>query len=158
MLRRPIVTAGLLLAVFFCRQPGLPGQGASDLEIDALDRRVKQFFGSLSSDDTQAAFQQLLAGSQVAKQTEAVKALVDKTRELKAKYGEVRNFEQVAAKRIGKDVVILRYLYQCEHFPIAWHVIFYRTPPRGEIPEEEEGSTWRVIVLRFDTDLEALAR
>ena len=153
-----IITAGLCVIAFFCRPPMLPAQGTSDPDIDVLDRRVRQFLEGLSNDDTQAAFQQLLAGSQFAKQTDAVKALVDKTRELKTKYGDFRNFEQIAAKRIGKDVVLLRYLYQCEHFPIAWHVTFYRTPPRGDVPEEEEGSTWRVIILRFDTDLEALAR
>ena len=158
MSRKRILTAVLLVIGFFCRPPALPAQGTSDPDIELLDRKVRQFFEGLSNDDAQAAFQQLLAGSQLAKQTDAVKALVDKTRELKAKYGEVRNFEQVAAKRIGKDVVLLRYLYQCEHFPVAWHLIFYRTPSRGDVPEEEKGDTWRVIVLRFDTDLEALAR
>jgi len=158
MSRKSATTAGLLLAVFFCRAPAARAQGTSDPDIENLDRKVKQFFEGLTNDDAQAAFQQLLAGSLLAKQTEAVKALVEKARELKAKYGEVRNFEQIAAKRIGKDVVLLRYLYQCEHFPVAWHLIFYRTPARGDLPEEDEGDTWRVIVLRFDTDLEALAK
>jgi hypothetical protein len=146
-----------VIAFLLSQAPLLPAQGTSDPEIEVLDRKVKQFLEGVSMDEAQAAYQQLLSGSQFAKQTEAVKALVDKTRELKAKYGDFRGFEQIAAKRIGKDVVVLKYLYQCEQFPVAWHVTFYRTPPRGDVPAEE-GNTWRVIILRFDTDLEALAR
>ena len=122
----------LCLLLLCLGQPRLlPAQGTSDPDIDALDRRVKQFLEGVSADDAQAAYQQLLAGSQFAKQTEAVKTLVDKTRELKTKYGDCRNFEQVAVKRVGKDVVVLKYLYQCEHFPVVWHVTFYRSPQRG---------------------------
>jgi hypothetical protein len=148
--------AGCLLLLCLGQPPLLPAQGASDPEIDALDRKVRQFFEGVSADDAQAAFGQLLAGSQLAKQTEAFKALVDKTRELKTKYGDCRNYEQVAVKRIGKDVVVLKYLYQCEQFPVVWYVTFYRSPQRGD--SAEEGNAWRVIILRFDTDLESLAK
>jgi hypothetical protein len=133
-----------------------PAQGTSDPEIEGLDRRVKQFLEGVMTGNAQAAYQQLLAGSQFAKQTEAVNALVDKTRELKTKYGDCHGYEQVAVKRIGKDVVVLKYLYQCEHFPIVWHVTFYRSPQRGD--SGDDNNSWRVVILRFDTDLEALAK
>ena len=149
------ITLCLLLLCLGQPRPS-PAQGTSDPDIDALDRKVRQFFDGVSADDAQAAYKRLLDGSQLAKQAEAVKGLVDKTRELKTKYGDFRNYELVTAKRIGKDVVVLKYLYQCEHFPVVWYVTFYRSPQRGD--PGEEGNSWRVVILRFDTDLESLAK
>ncbi|MGQ9573884.1 MAG: hypothetical protein ACUVUC_01070 [Thermoguttaceae bacterium] len=145
----------LALSLGWCRSA--PAQDGADPEIELLDRKVKQFFEAVSLDDVEAAFQQLLAGSQLAKQKEAVKALVDKTRELRLKYGESRGVERVAARRVGKDLVLLKYLYKCEQFPVVWSLTFYRTAARGDILSEP-ANTWKIVLVRFDTDLEALGR
>jgi hypothetical protein len=92
----------------------------------------------------------------LAKQTEAVKTLIDKTNELKAKYGECRKFERIAARRVGEDLVMLKYLYKCEDFPVVWYFTFYRTPSRSDVALTDSGS-WRAIIVRLDTDLESLA-
>ncbi len=126
-----------------------------DVELVALDEKVQLFLEGVSLGEIQNAYDELLAGSRLMQQDEAIKKLVTQTSELETRFGEYRSFEQIAAKRIGRDVVLLRYLYKCEHFPVVWYFAFYRTPPRGETAAEN--GNWRIIVVRFDTDLERLA-
>jgi len=131
------------------------GQEPADPVIEAINSRVTQFLEGVSMGQAQTAYQEFLAGSQLLKQTEALKALVDKTNQLETKYGRYQAFEQVAAKRVGADLVLLRYLYKCENFPVVWYFTFYRTPKRGD-PPPEDNNNWRVISVRFDTRLELL--
>lgn len=132
-----------------------PAQETSDPVINALDARVSQFLEGVSLGTTQKAYQELLTGSQLLKQAEGVAALVEKTSQLKDNYGEYRAFERIAVKAVGSDLVLLRYLYKCENFPVVWYFTFYRTPPRSNLPAEN--NNWRVITVRFDTRLELLA-
>jgi len=129
-----------------------------DAEIAALDEKVAQFLDGISTGPAAAAYQQLLAGSPLAKESEALKNLVDRTGELRDKYGEYRRSEKVAGKRVGSDLLLLKYLYKCERFPVVWHFTYYRSPPRGTGPGVEGSGGWRVVAVRFDTDLESLAR
>jgi hypothetical protein len=125
--------------------------------FDPLDARVKQFLEEVSMGNTAAAYKQLLAGSPLSRQAEAVQSLVDKTGRLKTEHGEYRSFERISGKRVGEDVVVLAYLYKCEHFPVVWRVTFYRAPSRGSGGAESAGP-WRVIAVRFDGEVEPLAR
>jgi len=52
--------------------------------------------------------------------------------------------------------VFLRYLYKCEDFPVVWTFGFYRPISRPDTPPDE--TAWRVILVRFDTEVEQLAR
>jgi hypothetical protein len=140
------------------------GRGASGQEtgkepdptVVALQAKAGQFLEGVSLGRPQNAYQELLAGGPLLKQTEGLRALVEKTGEIETKYGRYRASESVAAKRIGTDLVLLRYLYKCENFPVVWHFAFYRTPNAGEtLPV---GGPWRVVSVRFDTDLDALGR
>jgi hypothetical protein len=148
-----------LSAVLMCFSAGrvAPAQGPSDPVIDALHQRVSQFLEGVSLGTptaTSAAYQELLAGSPLAKQTKAVDALIEKTSQLQERFGPYREFEQIAARRVGNDLVLLKYLYKCENFPVVWYFTFYRTP-RADIPPETN-DTWRVIIVRFDNELELL--
>jgi hypothetical protein len=123
--------------------------------VEKLAGRVSLFLEGVSHGDTQPAYEELLRGSQLITQTEAVEELVQKTSRIEELYGEYREFEQVDAKPIGKDLVLMRYLYKCESFPVVWYFTFYRTPARGE--SAAENGSWRIIAVRFDTRLEQLA-
>lgn len=125
-----------------------------DPVLAALDARVAQFLEAISLGQSQGAFADLLAGSQLLKQADAVKDLVARTNDLEAKYGAFRAFEKLSARRIGNDLVLMRYLYKCENFPVVWHFTFYRPPKSGET--RAKTGTWRVVAVRFDTDLEQL--
>jgi len=126
-----------------------------DPVLVAINARVSQFLEGVSMGQAQSAYPELLAGSRLLKQADALKDLIEKTNELDEKYGRYRAFEQIAAKRIGGDLVLLKYLYKCEDFPVVWYFTFYRTPSPGETAAENE--IWRVITVRFDTELELLA-
>jgi hypothetical protein len=129
-----------------------------DVEIAPLEEKVARFFEEMSAGPPLGAYQQLLAGSWLAKEKDGLKTLAEKTAELKDKYGECRRPEKIVAKRVGVDVVLLKYLYKCERSPVVWHVTFYRPPSRGAAGGVETGGNWEVIAVRFDTDLESLAR
>ena len=155
---RHTVTLGLTLAAILLVADHAALAQESPAESDpvlvALDARVSQFLEGVSMNQAQSAYQELLAGSQLLKQTEALKELVDKTGGLEKKYGKYRAFEQIAAKRIGSDLVLLKYLYKCENSPVVWYFTFYRTPAPGE--SSADSAAWRVITVRFDTELELL--
>lgn len=125
-----------------------------DSVLSALDARVVQFFEGISLGQAQGAFTDLLSGSQLLKQSDAIKDLIARTNDLEAKYGKYRAFEQISAKRIGNDLVLMRYLYQCENIPVVWHFTFYRTPGAGGTAAKNRA--WRIVAVRFDTDLEKL--
>jgi hypothetical protein len=127
-----------------------------DTIVGTLESRVAQFLEGVSSGQSRSAFQDLLAGSQLLKQTDALKDLIARTDELEAKYGKYRAFEQVSAKRVGANLVLMRYLYKCESFPVVWHFSFYRTPGSGSAANKN--GAWRVVAVRFDTDLDQLQR
>jgi len=121
-------------------------------ELAALEARANRFLETVSMDQPQLAFTELLDGSPLAQQAEALETLVEKTERLDEKYGKYRSFERIAVKPIGRDLVLMHYLYKCEVFPVVWRFTFYRTASAGDTSP----ATWRVITVRFDTDLERL--
>ncbi len=149
------VHAAALLSIAFVTGRPVPVQGAStepDETIAALEARVADFLEGVSSGPPQSAYDELLAGSELLKQKEALAELVKQTAELDGKYGRYKGFERIAARRIGRDLVLMRYLYKCENFPVVWYFAFYRTV--GESPAEN--GDWRAVIVRFDTNLELL--
>ena len=160
MSSKPRVVSCLLVSLILLAGVGIsPGQDApleKDPVLLALDARIGQFLEGVSAGETHNAFQKLLAGSRLGKQGKALKELTDKTQQLQTEYGRYCGFEQISAKRVGSDLVFFRYLYRCEDFPVVWYFTFYRASPPGETPPEEV--PWRVVTVRFDTELELLAR
>jgi hypothetical protein len=151
--RSNILLAAAILLVFSGRlSAALDEPKEKDSVLSALDARATQFLEGISLGQSYSSLQDLLAGSQLLKQTDALKDLVARTNDLENKYGKYRGFEQVSAKRVGNDLVLMRYLYKCENYPVVWHFTFYRTPNSGET----KNGNWRVVAVRFDTDLEQL--
>lgn len=130
-------------------------QEAPDPVAELLAARVSLFLETVSRGQAQEAYGELLRGSQLITQTDALEALIQQTGQIETTYGEYREFEPVETKRIGGDLVLMRYLYKCESFPVVWYFTFYRTPARGETAADSDA--WRVIAVRFDTRLDRLA-
>jgi hypothetical protein len=122
----------------------------SDPVVAKLNDKVLEFLEGISQGNESSAFKDLLTGSQLGEQSGAVKALIDKSKEIVERYGAYRESEAIGARRLGKDVVLLRYLYKCEKFPVIWHVAFYRDFSRTAASDD----SWVVISLRFDTQLD----
>ena len=127
----------------------------SDPVVVKLNDKVMRFLQGVAQGDEDEAFNEVLAGSQLKEQGGAVKTLIDKSKDLVDRYGAHRENEAISAKRIGKDVVLLKYLFKCEKFPVVWHVAYYRDSVRSANNSDDR---WVVISLRFDTQLESLAQ
>ncbi len=127
------------------------GPDEADPVIVELHEKVDLFFRNLVNTDVtpEAAFGELLAGGRLARPENiaAVKALATQTKEFDKKFGEYVGHESVAAKRVGKDLVLMRYLYKSQDYPVVWYFTFYRT---------SEMDSWVVISVRFDTRLDLL--
>ncbi len=126
-----------------------------DTVLTSLGDRASLFFEGLSRNQTAEAFRELLAGSALADREDAVKQLVAQTAQLAAKYGRYRGAEQIGSRRVGQDLVLLRYLGKYDQSPVVWTFAFYRPPPlAGAAPADPE--PWRVVSVQFHTDLERL--
>jgi len=142
---------------------GLPGgsavawsaqqPAATDPLLESLQARADQFLADVAAGEVQTACEQFLSGSPLLKQSEAVEKLVEKIQALKQQVGACRAYEMVTARRIGSDVVLMRYVVKCDDFPVVWSFVFYR-PPAAEPATGE--NAWRVVSLRFDTQIDLL--
>jgi len=144
----------VLLALLFSvgRATGADDPTSADPVVAKLHDKVVRFLDGVSADPN-TAFNELLLGSPLSEQKDSVRSLVDKSKEIADRYGAVRESEQVSAKRIGKDVVLLKCLYKCEKFPVLWYFAFYRDFSRSTTTGDDH---WLVISVRFDTAIEAL--
>jgi len=128
-----------------------------DVVITALDSRAGRFLEAVSLGDTERAYADLLAGGRLSQQKEAVATLVEKTSQLRTLYGKYQSFERIATERVGKDLVLMTFLYKSADFPVVWHFAFYHgAATTSESLPQTDG--WRAIEVRFDTNLEALGQ
>ena len=114
---------------------------------------MERFLDAISMGNESDAFQDLLLGSQLLEQTEAVQALEDRSKLIEQRYGPFQDIERIGARRIGKDLVLMKYLFKCENFPVIWYFAFYRDFRRTSSATDNE---WVVISVRFDTQLDQL--
>lgn len=127
---------------------------AEDPELAKLDLRVAQFLERASGGQPESALQELLAHSPLENQKDAIKKLTDQIRELESRYGKYRAFERIESRRVGKHLVLMKYLYSCDNYPVVWYFSFYHDFKRsGPTPD---GFDWMLISVRFDTELELL--
>jgi hypothetical protein len=143
-----------LVVVSFARL-ALRGQ-ESNRDDTQLERQANSFFEGLMAGDQDAAFDKLLAGTQVATRTETIRDLKDKTDELEPRYGRYRGFERLETRRLGQDVVLLRYVLKCENYPVLWQFAFYRTASTSDTTLPRDN--WKLISLKFDTQFEPFAK
>ena len=145
-----------LLAIAACLMSGQSswGQDPVDPVVEALHDKVSLLFEGISHGPAANAFKEFLKGSPLSKKTADHEALIKSTDALPEHFGEYRTYEPISSKRIGKNLVLMKYLYECETFPVVWYFAFYRTTSRGERPAD--ASDWRAIIVRFDTELELL--
>lgn len=134
-------------------------QGVADPVLDSLHQRVSRFLEQVSSGTAVStayqAYQDLLTGGPLSTRKSELDELIKNTDKIRELYGEYKAFEQVYTRRVGADLVFMKYLYKCERFPVLWHITFYRPPEQLDL-SSESGATWQVISIRFDTNLEVL--
>ncbi len=152
---KPIVAAaavGLLLLSVSLATRGQPPSADDDVVLSALDANVKRFLDAVASGDTDGALRDLLTDSNLSEQSEGVRALAAKAASLESKYGAFRGLERIDAKRVATDLVVMKYLYKCERFPVVWYFTYYRS-----FSGPTNNDHWVIVTVRFDTELELLA-
>ena len=125
---------------------------SSDPVVAKLNDSIGRFFDGVAKGDVSKSYTELLKDSQLFRQSDALKALIDKTKEIEKKYGKYRGHDRIDAKRIGKDLILVRCLYKCDEFPVVWYFSFYHDFKHSDA----DNSSWIVVSVRFDTDLELL--
>lgn len=151
-----LATAILCLAGMLIAITPAGGQELSDPVFETLHQRMSRFLEQLSAGTSvPTAYDDLFSGGPLSARKNELDDLITKTEKIGETYGPYREFERVYSRRIGTDLVFMKYLYKCQRFPVLWHVTFYRPPERGELGSES-GGAWQVIAIRFDTNLEVL--
>ena len=130
-------------------------QEALNPAISKLDDEVTAFLQVIAGNEPRRAFSQLLSGSQLNTRTEAVEQMVRQIEQLERTYGAFRESERISRKQVGKDLVLLKYLYKCKYFPVVWYFTYYREPSSRS--QMGDANPWVVISVKFDTQFEALA-
>lgn len=150
-----LLSIGILLAVFLA-QPATETFGQQpDPVVEQLNKRMTSFFDQVKSKTRiQTAYEELLGAGPLGKREDR-KELEGQTERIEQLYGVCRGYEQVYTKRVGTDLVFVKYLYKCEKFPVLWHVTFYRTGV-GTESLADSSRLWQVVSIRFDTDMELL--
>jgi hypothetical protein len=109
---------------------------------------------SKSRPQIQTAYDELLGAGPLGKREDR-KDLEGQTEQIEQLYGVCRGYETVYTKKVGSDLVFMKYLYKCERCPVLWHVTFYRTGAGNE-SLADSSRAWQVVSIRFDTDMELL--
>lgn len=148
-----------LLLIFFgvvslgIAQERTPQQQA---EIEKLQGGIEDFFKAFNNPTIgpELAFNTLV-GKGPLKNKEELPGLIEKAGKLEVRYGRYTGHDVASVKTVGNDLVILRYLYKGERFPLVWHFYYYR-PGNGAMPSSK--GDWSLIEIRFDTNLDGLDR
>ena len=127
----------------------------------SLDNRISTFYKDLNSGSTaRPAFEELFRDGSVGVRTpsEAIDTMITKYSELKnSDVGMLQSHERIDTKWIGKDLIIMTYLFKHENVPVVWYFTFYRSPrSAGSTGVVANQSSWNAIGVRFDTNLEPL--
>ncbi len=128
-----------------------------DPVLDFLSTKATDFLGGIGSEEgITKSFDVLLKLSPLQNDQEKMQTMIARTKELRSKYGEFRKVTPLSSRRVGDNLVLLKYLYECDRYPVIWYFTYYRTFKATETPREDEG--WVLVAVRFDTDLESLGK
>jgi len=130
---------------------GRSAWGQDNKTLENLKTRVAGFFTKLADKEQQPkqVFKDILAEGPLAKRNEAIGNLVIRFERLKKDCGKYLGSEAVFERKAGSDLVILKFLYKAENYPVVWYFTFYHRP-------DDKKNKWILISLRFDTRLEQL--
>jgi len=119
--------------------------------LTELHERVDNFLNSLGDLATaRRAVEQIVEDGPLERQANTTK-LIEQVEQFSSRYGIYLSSERVSARLVGRDLVMMTYLYKTDQFPVIWRFTFYRPPTRGVEP-----STWRIVSISFDTNYQLL--
>lgn len=153
MWQKRLLLTSILLGAVTALTPDLVSGQQPDPVIESLQSRVDVFFENVKSKNVGKAYTDLFRSGELGSEEDRA-VLVEQTTQIEEKYGAYHGFERVFVKRVGSDLVFMKYLYKCDRFPVLWHITFYRSAASGELGADSQ--PWKVVSIRFDTNLDIL--
>lgn len=153
-----VFAGGLLLnrALFVSMARAQTGS-FTDTDLSPLRLSIRNFFENLSDSNKGArkALDEVLKNSPISSDEKLMTDLASRMKDINTRFGNYLSFEEVGIKSIGTDLVVMRYLYKCQNYPVVWYFTFYR--PQTKSGETSAGS-WSLIGLRYDSNLDIALR
>lgn len=133
-------------------------RSASSDDLRELEERAGDFLRDFrGTTGAERALRSFVEDSTLAERDADVDKLVSQATKLESQYGKLLGHELIGpARSLGEDLVAVRYLLKAEEFPIVWHFYFYRAPTNSATMLGSR--PWKLIEIRFDTNLESLER
>lgn len=125
-----------------------------DPSIDALRESIGNFFETLSdnSKGPRKAVDDFVQNSPMKDNEKTKNKIIDGLSSIKANFGGYVAYEPVGTKMVGTDLIVFRYLYKCEDYPVVCYFTYYR--PRSKT-SDAPSNAWNLIGFRYDTNLDA---
>ena len=132
-------------------------QVATETDLGLLHGRIRTFFENLTEPGKgpKKALEEILKSSPLGADEKLSAELAEKMKDISTRYGACVSFEEVGTKSVGSDLIMIRYLYKCENYPIIWYFTFYRPRPKTG---ETVTRNWTLIGLRYDSNLDIALR
>ena len=148
------VTTIFVFCVYIHFWPEVSAQSPIESETAALQQRINTFFESIiEPSGSLAAYQSMFTGTQppeavIQKMTQETDNLTKTAR---------WKFEHLDTKRVGNDLISIRYLYKSDTYPVVWYFTFYRSQASTRPSDSTTSvSSWNCIGVKFDTDIDSL--
>ncbi len=130
---------------------------ASDPNMDAMRDSIATFFDSLSesSKGPRKAVEELVKNSALADNEKTRTKIVEGLQTIGANFGDFVAYEPIGVKNVGTDLVVFRYLYKCQEYPVVWYFTYYRPRAKDVVEATASSGSWNLIGVRYDTNLDA---
>lgn len=159
-----IAVVAIMATVFVLTRPNPPASLLAqttplpDSELVSLRASISTFFENLSDSNkgSRKALEDLMKNSPVSSDDKLIGELANLMKEINTRYGNYLSFEPIGVKSVGNDLIIVRYLYRCQNYPLVWYFTFYRNGSASD--PAGTNSHWMLIGLRFESNLETLQR
>ena len=125
-------------------------------DLETLRESIGNFFENLSdpSKGSEKAIKEFLKNTPLADSEKIKTKFTDDVRLINQNFGSYVSYEPIGVKTVGTDLVVFRYLYKCQNYPVVWYFTYYR--PRAKSADVSASTaSWTLIGFRFDTNLDA---
>jgi len=147
-------TAIIVFFVYIHFWPEVSAQSPIESETAAIQQKINTFFESIiEPSGSSSAYQVMFTGTQLS--DVVMQKMIQETDNL-TKTSRWK-FEYLDTKRVGSDLISIRYLYKSDTHPVVWYFTFYRSQTSTRPSDSTtSASSWNCIGVKFDTDLDSL--
>ncbi len=127
------------------------------LDIETLKESIDNFFENMSDPTKGAnkAVEDFLKDSSLLGNEKTKTKFAEGLKTINSNFGPYVSYEPIGSKMIGSDLVVFRYLYKCQDYPVVWYFTYYRPRAKGTPDSASSSAFWTLIGFRYDTNLDA---